>query len=149
MAEGEPLSRQAVETPDSPQYSVAARISTKLVQITSRYTGRGPTKSRTSLNTNFAMVLLEGTLTKAEANLVAAGEVESVLLQRRTFHKLMREDAVAAVEEVTQRRVRSYMSDIDPEMGFATHVFIFDTRPETGRATIAGTEGDDPEAANA
>jgi len=112
-----------------------------MVQLTARYTGRGPNKARTTLNTNLATVLLEDTLTRAEANLVAAGELDSVRQQRRTFHNLMRDEAVAAVEHITGRRVRAYMSDIDPQQGIAAHTFVFDTQPESGIVTVAETDG--------
>lgn len=115
-------------------YSVAERISTQMVRLMSRYTGRGPTKARTTLNTNFATVVLDDTLTKAETNLVAAGEIESVLHQRRTFHRMMRAEAVAAVEHETGRKVRAYLSDIAPEAAVGAHDFIFEPAQETGEA---------------
>jgi uncharacterized protein YbcI len=118
-------------------YSVAAAISRHMVHLMSRYTGRGPTKARTTLNTNFAMVLLDDTLTRAERNLVAAGEIDSILYQRRTFHRMMREEAIAAVEQETGRKVRAYLSDIAPEAAVAAHVFVFEPRPETGEAYYA------------
>jgi len=118
-------------------YSVAARISTQMVRLMSRYTGRGPTKARTTLNTNFATVVLDDTLTKAETNLVAAGEIESVLQQRRTFHRMMRDEAVAAVEQETGRKVRAFLSDISPEAGVGVHVFVFEPVAETGEAYYA------------
>ena len=123
-------------------YSVAARISTHMVQLMSRYTGRGPTKARTTLNTNFATVVLDDALTKAETNLVAAGEIESVLQQRRTFHRMMREEAVAAIEQETGRKVRAYLSDIAPETAIGAHVFVFEPYPETGEAFYAEAEAD-------
>ena len=126
---------------DASGYSIAARISTHMVQLMSRYTGRGPTKARTTLNTNFATVVLDDTLTKAERNLVAAGEIESVLQQRRTFHRMMRVEAITAVEQETGRHVRAYLSDIAPEAAIGAHVFVFEPVGETGEAYYAETEG--------
>ena len=100
-------------------------------------TGRGPTRARTTLNANFVLVVLEDTLTKAESNLVAAGETEAVMRQRRTFTTLMRQQAIDAVEETTGRTVRAFLSDIAPEVGIAAQLFLLDPRPETGRAVVA------------
>lgn len=137
--------RQATESSnpvfDAPGYSVAARISTHMVQLMSRYTGRGPTRARTTLNTNFATVILDDTLTRAETNLVAAGEIESVVQQRRTFHRMMREEAIAAIEQVTGRHVRAYLSDIAPEAAVGAHVFVFEPVGETGQAYYAEADG--------
>jgi uncharacterized protein YbcI len=123
-------------------YSLASRISTEMVRFMSRYTGRGPTRARTTLNTNVAAVVLEDTLTKAETNLVAAGEIEAVCQQRRTFHHLMRDEVIATIEELTGRRVRAYLSDISPEAGIAAHTFVFEPRPDTGEAYVAERSDD-------
>jgi uncharacterized protein YbcI len=124
-------------------YSAAARISTQMVRLMSRYTGRGPTKARSTLNTNFATVILDDTLTRAETNLVAAGEIESVLQQRRIFHRMMRDEAIAAVEHETGRTVRAYLSDIAPEAAVGAHVFIFEPAQETGEAFYGEALNDD------
>jgi uncharacterized protein YbcI len=52
----------------------AARISNQMVGLLSRYTGRGPTKTRVSINPDFAPVVLQDTLTEGERNLLAAGQ---------------------------------------------------------------------------
>jgi uncharacterized protein YbcI len=70
---------------------LAARISTGMVQLMSRFTGRGPTKARTTVNTNLVAVVFEQTLTKGELNLVRAGQGRGVAGQRRIFQRLMRE----------------------------------------------------------
>lgn len=128
------------ETPNAPNYSVAARISQAMVHLTSQYLGRGPTMARTSLNTNFALVVLEDSLTKAERNLVAAGELESVRGQRRTFQTLMREEAIRAVEEATGRQVRAFLSDFSAEAGIAAELFLFEPFPETADMAVAEAE---------
>ena len=127
-----------------PGPAVASRLSTEMVKLTSRQTGRGPTKARTTLNANLAAVVLDDTLTKAERTLVAAGQDEAVRQQRRTFHSLMREEAIAVVEEVTGRQVRAFLSDIAPEVGITAHVFVFEPREETGEAYVAEADGDEP-----
>ena len=123
-----------------PTYSAAASVSRATVGLMSRYTGRGPTKARTTLNTNFALVVLEDTLTKGERSLVAAGESEAVRRQRDTFHRVMRDEVIAAVEEITRRRVRACLNDITPEDGIAVLVFLFDAVPEVGGVAVANAD---------
>jgi len=117
------------EVTGQPSHSAAAQISRAIVRLISHYTGRGPTKARTTLNTDFALVVLDDTLTKGERSLVAAGEIEAVRRQRATFHRLMRAEAVAAVEEITGREVRLSLSNLAPEAGVATELFLFQPRP--------------------
>src|SRR5215207_9868206 len=115
------MTDQGASTPTAghPTYAVAARISTVIGRLVSEYTGRGPTKARTTLNTNFALVVLEGILTKGERRLVAAGEIEIVRHQREAFQKLMRAEATAAVEEISARDVRVSLSNFSPQDGLA------------------------------
>ena len=127
------MTLEAVPTTES----AAAQISTRMVQLMSQHTGRGPTRARTTMNTNLIVVVLEDALTRPELNLVRAGEGESVSTQRRLFQRVMRDEAVAAVEELTGRRVLSYMSDLDPENNVAAVVFVLEELPETGAVAVA------------
>jgi uncharacterized protein YbcI len=121
--------------------ALAADISREMVKILSRYTGRGPTRARTTLNRNIAVVVFQDTLTKAELNLVAAGEIEAVLQMRRIFQGVMRDEAIAAVEGVLNRTVQSLTSDVDPLANIAVQVFLFEPEPED-HAVGVGAAGD-------
>lgn len=107
-------------------------ISNRMVQLTTRYTGRGPTRTRTTVNTNLVVVTLRDTLTKGELSLVEAGETGAVSRMRRTFHEVMRDEAVAAVEEILGRRVEAFLSDVDLTANCAAMVFLLHPVPETG-----------------
>ena len=121
---------------------VAAQVQNQMVRLLVRYTGRGPTKTRTTVNTNLIAVIFQDTLTKAEMNLVAAGQAQSVTDMRRTFGGLMRQEATAIVEEVTGRRVRTMLSDVDPEANIAAQIFVLEPVSETGVAMVAQGDGD-------
>jgi uncharacterized protein YbcI len=103
---------------------LAAQITRAVVGVFRNYTGRGPTKARTFLNENTVHVLLEDTMTTAEQQLAVAGEEEFVLDIRRKFQKTMRDDLVAAVEELGGRKVVAFMSDntIEPDMALESFV---------------------------
>jgi len=113
---------------DAPQQSargdMAAEISRRSVQILREYTGRGPTKARTTIDEHLVSVVLADTLLKGEQHLVAAGEEKTVLDTRQKFQKAMREDLVGTVEEVTGRRVAAFVSGnhIDPDLAVETFV---------------------------
>jgi len=75
------------------------------------------------------LCILEDTLTKAERSLVQAGREQLVLDTRRAFQSTMRDELVAAVEELSERRVIAFMSDnhIDPDI--ATESFVLEPLP--------------------
>ena len=50
-----------------------AAISHAIVGLLREYTGRGPTKARTTIRDNVVLVMLEQTLTKGEQSLVNKG----------------------------------------------------------------------------
>jgi uncharacterized protein YbcI len=67
---------------------------------------------------------MRDTLTRAERSLVRAGKGETVRSLRHEFQQTMRDDMVAAVETLTQRKVIAFMSDnhIDPDVGIEAFV---------------------------
>jgi uncharacterized protein YbcI len=130
------------ETPERRNYSRAARISGQMVQLALRHLGRGPTRARTSVNTNFVLVVLDDVLTHAEKSLAAAGERELIRRQRDVFADLMRAEAMAIVQDAVGRIVRTVLADIDPDCGVAALVFLFEPAPETGEVAVAEVDRD-------
>jgi uncharacterized protein YbcI len=114
---------------------VAARISQSAVKVILDYTGRGPTKVRTTINSELVVIVLRDGLLKAEKSLVAAGQGQTVLDLRRKFQEAMRDDLVEIVEENLGRRVVAFMSEnhVDPDL--AAEVFILE--PEDAASPAA------------
>src|SRR5205823_12593915 len=106
--------------------STAAAISTRAVRLLHEYTGRGPTKARTTINTDSVMILFADTLTKGERKLAENGDGATVLQMRHRFQLAMREDLIAMVETETKRKVVAFMSTnhIDPDM--AAELFVLE-----------------------
>jgi uncharacterized protein YbcI len=101
-------------------------ISTAVVQLLHEYTGRGPTKAKTSIDRDVVTVLLADTLTKGERKLVDNGLSDRVLQLRHDYQLTMRDDLVAIVERQLDRTVIAFMSQnhIDPDL--AVEVFILE-----------------------
>lgn len=108
---------------------LAAKISTRVVQVLGEYTGRGPTQARAYINRDAITVLLHDTLTKGERRLVSEGHSPVVLQTRSLFQDLMRADLVGAVEELTGRTVTAFTSanHIDPDI--AVETFVLESQP--------------------
>ena len=111
-------------------FSPAVAISNHMVRLVASWVGRGPTKARTTLNPNLVVVTFGDTMTRAEGNLVAAGEAAAVRGMRRIFHTRMREEAVSGVEGVLGRKVVAYMSDIDTEANVAMMAFLLEPQAD-------------------
>jgi len=120
--------------------STTAHISTQMVQLVMHYTGRGPTKARTTTGSGFVLVVLDDTLTRSERSLLAAGEEDLIRQQRRRLHELMRDEAVAIIERSMGRTVRAFMGDIAPDQGVAVAVFLLEPSEETAQMTSDGKQ---------
>jgi uncharacterized protein YbcI len=109
--------------------SVQVALSNAIVGLLREYTGRGPTKARTSIRDNVVVVMLEQTLTKGEQVLIKKGRSEQVLALRHEFQEAMREESSDKVAEITGRNVIAFMSanHIDPDL--AAEIYMLDGPP--------------------
>jgi uncharacterized protein YbcI len=103
-----------------------------MVRLMHRYTGRGPTSSRTTVGTDLIVCVMGAALTKGEQTLVSDGKLELVLSTRRAYQDSMRADAISAVETIAGRRVLAFMSNnnIDPDL--AVELFVLEPLPSVG-----------------
>ena len=121
------------ERPAGPSAYLA--ISNAVVGVMREYTGRGPTKARTTIRDNVVLVMLEQTLSKGEQVLVDKGRGDRVLALRREYQEAMREEGSARVAELTGRDVIAMMSanHINPDLG--AEIFVLDGPPEPRAVT--------------
>ncbi len=110
--------------PTTSKGSIAAAISSAVVQLMREYTGRGPTKARTYIDEDLITVVLQDTLTMGERSLVRDGEADLVLTSRKAFQRTMSTQMIAAVERLSGRSVFAFLSDnhIDPDIAVETFV---------------------------
>lgn len=99
-------------------------ISNAVVGLLHDYTGRGPTRVHTTIGADAIVVTLRDSLTRAESTLAGRGQSLEVLAMRRAFQETMRDDLVAAVEQLTGRKVEAFLSDNLYEPDVAVEVFL-------------------------
>ena len=99
-------------------------ISNAISRLHKEFVGRGPTNSRTTIDANLVVCLLEGGYTRAEETLNANDKSEIVHAGRLGLQGAMRQAMIAAVEQTTGRRVYSFMSANDLEQNLQVEVFV-------------------------
>jgi|1185.fasta_scaffold59654_2 uncharacterized protein YbcI len=109
-----------------------AAISNAIVGVVHEYTGRGPTRARTSIRDDVVVVMLQETMLKAERSLVEDGKADLVAEMRRSFQQTMRADMSAAVAELTGREVIAFMSDSHLEPDYSAEVFVLAPERRSG-----------------
>jgi uncharacterized protein YbcI len=130
---------------ERPSGSLQMAISNAIVGCLRDYTGRGPTKARTTIRDNVVLTMLEQTLTKGEQSLVAKGRGDKVLALRQEYQAAMREESSALVADLTGRNVIAMMSanHIDPDLG--AEIYILDGAPDPDRSPRGMEKGARPD----
>jgi|SRR5215216_1042787 len=120
--------------------AVRSAISQAIVRIHAEHYGKGATQAKTYVWDNLVVTILRDVLTVAERTLIDVDRADTVRDVRTTFQFSLEHTFRAAVEEITGRRVHSFMSQVDPANGLGVEVFVLE--PPAG-----GSADDDPAAA--
>jgi len=111
--------------------NLSVAISNGMVQLLRQYTGRGPTKARTTIGRDHVLIMVQDALTTGERTLVEAGHADDVLRIRRRFQEVMRPEANRMIEKLTGRAVVGFMSDnhANPDLGVEVFILEPDGKP--------------------
>jgi uncharacterized protein YbcI len=104
-------------------------LANELGKLLADFTGRGATRSRAFVHQDMVVCVFEDSATRAEQNLAAAGKAELVRLQRDALQRAMGPQFIAAVERLTGRSVRTFMSGTDESGGSSVEAFVLDPDP--------------------
>src|SRR3954466_10967062 len=118
--------------PDEPGGSVRAALANAMVGMKKQYYGRGPTAAKAWILDDYVFVAMEGGLTRNEETLLADGKEDVVRSYRLSFQETMAPTTMAAVTEITGRKVLTYHSQIvfGPTRTF--EIFLLEPEPEPG-----------------
>ena len=111
------------------QGSQLSELSNAIVRLYKEQFGRGPTKTVTSYaGPNLLITTLENSLTPAERLMAEMGEHQRLRDSRMFFQYATRGEFISAVEQVTGRTVRAFVSGIDTEQDVSSEVFYLEPR---------------------
>ncbi|HEX5712872.1 MAG TPA: Na-translocating system protein MpsC family protein [Solirubrobacterales bacterium] len=109
-------------------HGVRAAISRETVQLYLRTFGRGPTKARTYVQSDYAVCVLRDIFTTGERTLIANGGREQVEESRKKINDAIDGEFVAVVERETGRPVQTHLTHIKVPANLALHFFLFDSQ---------------------
>lgn len=109
-------------------------VSNAVVRIHKQYYGKGPVKARALLTQDVLVVTLEGGLTRHEETLLEHGHTQEVAQGRAALRQAIEPALRSAVEEITHRSVRAFMSANDPAARVAAEIFVLGPSPSAGAA---------------
>jgi uncharacterized protein YbcI len=110
--------------PPGPPGPPGLEISNSIARLHKECVGRGPTNTRTTIDGDLVVCLLEGGFTRAEQTLGANDKVDLVAAGRVGLQEAMRQGMIEIVEQTMGRRVLSFMSANDLERNLQVEVFV-------------------------
>jgi len=114
-----------------------AELSNAMVRIYKEQLGRGPTKAHSVYaGPDLVICTLEHSLTPAEQRMVQLGEHQRVRDIRTFFQHASEQEFVAAVEQITGRSVRAFVSGTDTGHDVSSEVFYL--HPVAGAYAVNG-----------
>src|SRR5215207_11616850 len=93
--------------------ALRSAISRAIVRIHAEHYGKGATQAKTYAFDNLIVTVLRDVFTTVERTLIDFERADTVRDVRTTFQQMMGQAFIDAVEELTGRRVESFMSQID------------------------------------
>jgi len=104
-----------------------ALLTTSMVRLYKEQFGRGPERSRSYFaGPDTLICMLADTLTPVERSMREMGELQRLRDIRMMFQYATETRFRAAVEEITGRRVLSFMSAVDIERDLACEIFVLE-----------------------
>jgi uncharacterized protein YbcI len=110
--------------------SLRAALANAMVGLKKQFYGRGPTAAKAWLLDDYVFVALEGGLTRNEETLLADGKEDVVRSYRLSFQETVGPTTIAAVEELTGRKVLTYHSQIVFDPARAFEIFVLEPEGE-------------------
>jgi uncharacterized protein YbcI len=104
---------------------VLGRIARVVVQVHSRYYGRGPTKAKAIWQEQVVCVVLEDLFTQGEKLLIEGGKFDQVRGVRVAFQDEIEQVLRGEIEEITGRKTRAFTSQVSRD-NFGAEVFVLE-----------------------
>lgn len=106
-----------------------AAISREIVVLLKDLTGRGPTKAKTYIHEDCALLLLREGHTRSEETMFEAGGARGVAQSRVDMSETIRAPLIEVIERHTRRKVVGFMSSSQQDPDLLSYVFVLETSP--------------------
>jgi uncharacterized protein YbcI len=117
---------------DRDRGKMAAAVSNAISGLHRTHYGRGATRTRTVMGSDYVICFLEDVYTPVERTLIDAGKFDTVRDTRNAFQDTMRDKFSAAVEEAVRRKVIGFLSQVHMNPDLSIETFILEPDGATG-----------------
>jgi uncharacterized protein YbcI len=118
-----------------------SRLSNAAAGVLAERLGPGPTRVRALVDGRTVVMLFSDGLTKGELMQIRQGNGHHVLATRRELQRVIRDELVAVVEDLSSRCVTAFLADthLDPDVGIIVFLLASDPPREPPGASLDGT----------
>jgi uncharacterized protein YbcI len=134
--------------PEATRQELLRQISTGMARMQKDAFGKGPTSTKSYMFDDLLLIVMREGLTVAEKTMLGFGRQDLVREFRQQFENEMTSRIVGMVEEVTNRKVLTYQSQIMFDPDVIVELFVFDRAFDGGLAS-AEARGDEEDDATA
>jgi uncharacterized protein YbcI len=128
--------------PGEERHALLREISTKMAAIQKNAFGKGPVGAKSYLFDDLLLIVMREGLTTAEKTMLDFGRHDLVREFRQQFENEMTSRIVGMVEDLTDRKVLTYQSQVMFDPDVIVELFVFD-RAIDGGFTAAEIRGED------
>lgn len=107
-----------------PEVSLA--IANAIARIHRDHYGRGPATSRAVVDRDHIAVFLEDGYTPMERTLIDDGKFDTVQNTRHEFQRTLSDEFTGAIEQLTGRKVRAFMSQVHHDPDLSVEIFVLE-----------------------
>jgi uncharacterized protein YbcI len=132
----DPSGPPAPPLPSADRGDLNKAVSRGLVAAKREFYGKGPEHAKTYVMDDVMMCVMRGGKTTAEDTMLQSGMKDMVRAYRQLFQNQMEERLVGMIEQLTERKVLTYQSQVLFDPFTVIEIFMFD-RP------LAESGGDD------
>lgn len=120
--------------------SLLAQLSTEMVRAQKQFFGKGPVQAKSYFLDDMLFIVMKGGFTTAEKTMLEFGREDKVRDFRQVFENEMTERLTTLIEDITERKVLTYQSQVlfDPDRVIEMFVFDDQAKDEFIRATAEG-----------
>ena len=115
--------------------SLLSRLSTSMGAMQKAAFGKGPVSTKSYMFDDMLLIVMREGLTQAEQTMLEFGRHDLVREFRQQFENEMTRRIVDMIEELTERKVLTYQSQVMFDPHVVVEMFVFDNSLETHFAT--------------
>ena len=117
---------ESTATAGERERSLLSRLSTSTAAMQKAAFGKGPTSTKSYLFDDMLLIVMREGLTQAERTMLDFGRHDLVREFRQQFENEMTRRIVDMIEELTERKVLTYQSQVMFDPDVVVEIFVFD-----------------------